>query len=105
MSASRLMKRANVRILANSATTSRAQIFDFVGTRVHKQFFHARFEAFKNIFFIAPTAATSTQAGGSRESFRSYRQPFKTTRRDPFDTSASRRKIGDSLEVVALVYV
>jgi hypothetical protein len=78
---------------------------DFVGMRVRKQFFHARFAVFENIFFVAPTAATSTQAGGSRESFRSYRQPFKTTGRDPFDTSASRRKIVDSLEVDSLVYV
>jgi hypothetical protein len=66
---------------------------------VRKQFFHASFDAFEKYFSEAPTAATSTQAGGSRESFRSYRQPFKTTRPDPFDTSASRRKIGDSLDV------
>jgi hypothetical protein len=48
--------------------------------RIRKQFFHARLDAFENIFFVAPTAATSTQAGGSRESFGSYRQAFKTTR-------------------------
>ena len=30
---------------------------------------------------------------------------LKQLARDPFDTSASRRKIGDSLEVVASVYV
>jgi len=72
---------------------------------VRKQFFPAPLEAFENIFFVAPSAATSKQAGGSRESNRSYRQAFKTSRSDPFDTSASRRKIGDSLEVVALVYV
>jgi hypothetical protein len=71
-----------------------------IGMRVRKQFFHARLDMFENIFFIAASAATSTQAGGSRESFRSYRQAFKTTRPDPFDTSASRRKIGDSLDVV-----
>jgi hypothetical protein len=73
--------------------------------RVREQFFHARSRVFENIFFVAPSAATSTQAGGSRESIRSYRQPFKTTRPDPFDTSASRRKIGDSLEVATSLRV
>ena len=72
---------------------------------VREQFFHARFRAFENIFFVATSAATSTQAGGSRESIRSYRQAFETTWRDPFDTSASKRKIGDSLEVIVKVLV
>ena len=72
---------------------------------VRKQFFHARFDAFEKYFLEASTAATSTQAGGSRESFRSYRQPFKTTRPDPFDMSASRYKIGDSPDVATLVDV
>jgi hypothetical protein len=94
-----------MRILVNSAATLQWQSFDFVDTRVRKQFFPARFETFENIFFVAPSAATSTQAGGSRESIRSYRQPFKTTGPDPFDTSASRRKIGDSLEVATLLRV
>src|SRR5258705_4111546 len=80
-------------------------IFDSIGMCVRKQFFPARFDPFENIFFVAPSAATSTQAGGSRESIRSYRQPFKTSGSDPFDTSASRRKIGDSLEVATLLRV
>jgi hypothetical protein len=70
--------------------------------RVREQFFHARLDAFENIFFVLPMTATSTRAGCSRKSFLSYRQAFKTTRRDPFDTSASRRKIGDSLDVVRI---
>jgi len=83
----------------------RGNLLIFVGMHVRKQFFPAQFDAFENIFFNAPSAATSTQAGGSRESIRSYRQPFKTTRPDPFDTSASRRKIGDSLEVATSLRV
>src|SRR5262249_1125940 len=47
--------------------------------------------------------ATSMQSGSLRESFRRKRERLKTTRGAPFDTSASRYRIGDSLEVVALL--
>jgi hypothetical protein len=52
MSAPRLRKRANARILANSATKSQPRKSDFVGTLIHKQFFHERFGAFENIFSL-----------------------------------------------------
>lgn len=81
------------------------EIFSQSGTSIGKQFFHARILLAKKISSCALSVATSMKSRGSRESFRRKREGKKTTLEDPFDASASRYKIGDSLEVVTLVYV
>ncbi len=65
-------------------------------TAHRKHFFHARFAPHEKKFSPSTSAATSTRASSSRSSRDDHRQPFPTTRRGPFDSGASWRKIGSS---------
>jgi hypothetical protein len=69
---------------------------DFLGLRAANNFSTRVNGSVKKFFCDEELVANSTPSGGSCAAPKNVRQGFPTTRRHPFDRSASKRKIGDS---------